>query len=355
MEKVEKNNIALLEIESKISQILKSSHKHPLKHDIIHTSSGLEFACPICGDSHKQVSKKRGKLWYSNMYYVCYNEGCNMSLSKLLSTFDISLTLETSINISKIEAEHKRIVSDKQIEDLLVYMDKLVEIDDVLGHFNESNPKLTIRPLSNKSIIYTYIVGRGVKNPKNIYAGRMNNQPVIIFMNMIGNKVISMQIRSIDKSKRRMFHYYPFSRLYHEVNNKILTPDESVVYDSLSPYFNLFTCDLTRPIYVFEGQVNAQFIPNSISLVGVNTDIDFLINQGLNLKLCYDYDQPGLTRMLRYAKSKQSVFMWKKFIIDNGLKNKNINDVADVVSVNEDAIKEIPNYFTRDSFDVIFV
>ena len=39
-------------------------------------SDKLNFACPYCGDSNKDSSKKRGNFYLSSNTYKCFNDGC---------------------------------------------------------------------------------------------------------------------------------------------------------------------------------------------------------------------------------------------------------------------------------------
>ena len=71
-------------IKSKIQEILNHAHPEQQKKYIKDYPERLNFACPVCGDSQKQLTKKRGNLYFKNMMYICFNEGCNMSFLKLL-------------------------------------------------------------------------------------------------------------------------------------------------------------------------------------------------------------------------------------------------------------------------------
>ena len=86
-------------IESKIQNILNREFKDIPQKRVIKrfpTNSNpdrLNFACPICGDSERTLSKKRGNLYFKNMQYICFNsDGCSRSFLKLL---DSKLPLQT--------------------------------------------------------------------------------------------------------------------------------------------------------------------------------------------------------------------------------------------------------------------
>jgi hypothetical protein len=185
--------------------------------------------------------------------------------------------------------------------------------------------------------------------------GRLGKTTVIAFLNMIGDNVLSIQLRSIDPNKRRIFKYYTFSKLHSEVKGEELEPKEGCIYDAISPYFGLFKCDVNKPIYVFEGQINSMFIPNSISLVGVNTDISFLIDQGMDIRLMFDNDDVGINKSIKYARiyNKLKIFKWKQFLEDMGLPK--VNDIGDIAKHNASVLNHITSYFTIDALDIHLV
>jgi len=82
-------------IKSKIQEILNAAHPEQQKKQIRDYPERLNFACPICGDSQKTLSKKRGNLYFKNMQFICFNEPeCSRSFIKLLKTFDINIDLQ---------------------------------------------------------------------------------------------------------------------------------------------------------------------------------------------------------------------------------------------------------------------
>ena len=69
--------------------------------------------------------------------------------------------------------------------------------------------------------------------------------------------------------------------------------NQLVVYNKLSYYFNILNIDFSQKITVFEGYLDSLFYPNSIGLVGVNTDSRFLENNNLDLQFFFDNDEAG--------------------------------------------------------------
>ena len=53
---------------------------------------------------------------------------------------------------------------------------------------------------------------------------------------------------------------------------------------------NILNVDFSEKITVFEGYLDSLFFPNSLGVVGVNTDMRFLENNDLDLQYFYDND-----------------------------------------------------------------
>jgi hypothetical protein len=96
--------------------------------------------------------------------------------------------------------------------------------------------------------------------------------------------------------------------------------NELVVYNKLSYYFNILNVDLGNRITVFEGYLDSLFFPNSIGLVGVNTDFKLIENNGLDIQYFFDNDEAGFKKSEEKLKQGYHVFLWKKMfesIVDN--------------------------------------
>ena len=65
-------------IKSLVQKILNKEHAEPQKKIIKEFSDRFNFACPICGDSHKNVNAKRGNLYFNTMHYEfpCKPDAC---------------------------------------------------------------------------------------------------------------------------------------------------------------------------------------------------------------------------------------------------------------------------------------
>lgn len=99
--------------------VLASEFSNEIKREPRAHKDRIAFACVYCGDSAKDLRKKRGNIFQATMQYHCFNGDCNahMSLHKffenkhLLSNFtpaELSYMKETGanrmINLKKIKS-----------------------------------------------------------------------------------------------------------------------------------------------------------------------------------------------------------------------------------------------------------
>ena len=208
-------------VTSLIRVILDKSHSDPQKKQIREHRDRLNFACPICGDSHKHTGKKRGNLYYKNMYYVCYNEeACSRSFTNLLKTFGIDMDLDKKLELYDYIEQNVNYYNpdDVQFDNL----NKLYDVDDLVEFFktNKSRGLTGLRPLTQGSVVWNHVVNeRKIRNPINIYEGIFYitpkwKFPVMVYMNKIKEKVVSFQTRNLLEGEKRHFKIFDFSRIY---------------------------------------------------------------------------------------------------------------------------------------------
>lgn len=360
-----------------IKQILDQNHTNPQKKQFRVYPDRINMACPICGDSSRVASKKRGNLYFKNMMYICFNDdSCSRSFTKLLDTFGIQMDIEKKIQMY----EHiERNIDFKSEEDISsIKLDKMIPVDELTSFFstNVSYNICNLRPLEKNSVVDHYLKSRKVFNAPNIYQAEYYitpswKQPVMVFLNMMGDKVISMQVRNLLDGDKRFFKIYDFTKIYDMMHpENTLDEQEGLSYNKLSHFFNIFNIDFTTDITLFEGYMDSLFLPNSIGQIGVNTDITFLLNEdGIDLRFIYDNDKTGFKKAERMLHDGHKVFLWNKFFLDL-LKNHkgNKSEMAKRISgeikdFNKLAMKfktpvylkfDLKKYFSNDKLDKLY-
>jgi hypothetical protein len=366
-------------IESVIQKILDKAHDVPEKRIINRYPNNqnptkLNFACPICGDSHNKMTMKRGHLHLKNLYYVCYNERetDSMFFSKFCKTFNVEIDLDKKMDIYKYLDNNWTYT--KKDDFALKNLDKLLDIEDFVKYIGEHPTYLlNFRPIQKGSIQSKYLQDRKIFNHDSIYEAvyKVTDkwfEPVIVILNKAnGDKLLSMQLRNLKKEKtKRIYKFIDFQECYNMRHPEDpLDEIEAISYNKLSAVFNVLNVDFERPVYIFEGYLDSVFFPNSIALVGLDTDISMFSDENVDIRFVLDNDDPGQRKAKQMIDQNHSVFLWKRLIKDlskgKGSKYKALledcKDINKLVEFYGDANLyydlKLEKYFAQDQFDLI--
>lgn len=340
-------------IKDLVQIILNKNHNVHQKRVIREYPDKFNFACPICGDSEKIASKKRGNLYFKNMMYICYNEksSCSRSFTKLLKTFNIEMDLEKKMEMYDYIERNIQFTNIKD-DVVITSLDKLIPIDELVNFYSKDYTRglTNLMPLQyNSPVDYHLRNVRQVKYTKDIYQGVYHftstwKQPVMVFLNRMGDKVISMQVRNLLEGKKRFFKVFDFTFIYDMMYpENDLDEQERISYNKLSHFFNIFNIDFTSKINVFEGYIDSLFLPNSIGQIGLDTDISFLLNEeGIDLRFIYDNDKPGFIKSEKMLNDGHVVFLWNKLFIDILKRHK--GDKFKMAKILSENIKDFNNF-----------
>jgi len=318
-------------IQSKIQGILNSVHTLPQKKQIKVYPERLNFACPICTDSDRFASKKRGNLYFKNMQYVCFNESCGRSFIKLLNTFNVELDLQKKLDIyNYIDTNIKWEKKDDNF--VIQKLDRLIDIDFLTEQFN-NNPETQFTkfsPVKLNSAVYQYLkYERLIDNFENIYEAEYVLTPkwkekVLVILNKSGKKVLGLQIRNLKSGDKRFFKIYNFEKLHNMLHPEDPLDDiEAVSYNKISNFYNILNVNWDLPVTIFEGYLDSIFFPNSIGAIGLNSinEMEFLMSEDLDIQFFFDQDGVGIKKSITMLEKGHKVFLWQK-LIEILIKNK---------------------------------
>lgn len=367
-------------IKSVIQRILDAKFTQPEKRRVNEFVDRINFACFYCMDSSKNVYAKRGNVWYNKLIFVCFNCDKRANFDKVAKDNGIVLDPDKKLEIIN---HLDSVVSYKDFEDDVfeTQLDKLIDIKDVEEFFNTKQNFITeFREVQVGGTVFNYLKDRRITGDllKNIYQGKYWITPsrwewVIIFLNRRGNKIIGMQVRNLKDGKSRFFKIYNFETIYKWIKGVEEVEDidinQLVVYNKLSYYFNILNVDFTKRITIFEGYLDSLFYPNSIGVVGVNTDMRFLESNNLDIQYFYDNDSAGNLKTEQKLKSNYPVFLWKKLfeyivtmkksddpygLLNRISKVKDLNKLSELV---DDPYRKLtlPDFFSKDILDLRWV
>jgi hypothetical protein len=316
-------------------QIVDKSFTSSLERKLFQHENRINLRCPYCLEGRTK-SKKRGNIYFDKLIYVCFRCGKKSNFDRFTKDFGLRLDPEKKLEI--IEHLDSNISLREVEEDLIeTKLDKLIDFSDLDKLFNSGDVVITdFKPIKKNSEIYNYLIDRSITEDlqKNIFQARYwkndeRSEPVIVYLNRKNDKIIGCQIRNLKEGKGRFFKIYNYETLYKWINQveEITDVDinELVIYNKLSYYFNILNVSFEDTITIFEGYLDSLFYPNSIGVVGVNTDMKFIENNQLSIQYFYDNDTAGNQKSEQKIKQGYSVFLWNK-LFENIVKQKATKD-----------------------------
>lgn len=362
-----------------LQKVLNKEFSSVHRRKLISYSDRLNMCCPYCGDG-KSEHKKRGNFYFNRLIYICFNCDKKTTFDRLCKDFNEQLDPEKKLEM----IEHLNSVmtySDYEGDFVDAKFESLIDMSELERVFSQDlTPISDFKPIQVNGGVYKYLVGRGIPSEyhKNIYQAKYwknedESEWIIVLLNRRGDKVLGMQTRNLKEGKRRTFKIYNYENLLEwvSIGKDLPEPDmsEMVIYNKLSYYFNILNVDFMDKITVFEGYIDSLFFPNSIGLVGVNTDYRFLENNNLDLQYFFDNDEAGYKKSEEKLRSGYPIFLWKKLFDDIVEKKKTddpyrllhrISKVKDMNKLSElmsDPYKKLnlETFFSSDILDIKWI
>ena len=352
------------------------------------------FRCPICGDSQKSASKKRGWFKLSKngvYYYTCFNCGCFVPFVTFLRLYFPDLYSQyrkDNINeitksknervlrirqhaqehISKIKEKHNETPinrndnecnngvigpeceCDGKTNDLLILRDAFSEFIDG-GEFivnKTKNEIVTLSRMSDADEAYRYISGR--KIPKYFFDDLYYVKSYMHFCNCIEPNAFNVNPRFDERI------IIPFRGLDGEIiglQGRSLEPDSEIRYLTYMldknhvKIFGLDRVDLNaKDIYLLEGPFDSIMIPNALAIGGAGMDFDKLTEIADKEKFIFLFDpeykndelltqiEHVIYKNFRVCLLPQSIRKYGKDINDFLLNGLKIEELMDIIKKN---------------------
>jgi hypothetical protein len=363
-----------------IQKVLDKEFANKHKRKFIEYVDRIQFACPYCQDSHKDMNAKRGNVYFDRLFYVCFNCDKKTTFDKFCK--DHNEVIDPDKKLEMIQHLDSVITySDYETDFVDAKFQNLIDLSELERVFNSNLTQISdFKPIQENGGVYKYLIGRGLTPEfhKNIYQAKYwinedESEWVIVMLNRRGDKVIGLQTRNLKEGRRRSFKIYNYENILEWVNHGKDIPDmdmnELVIYNKLSYFFNILNVDFTKRITVFEGYLDSLFFPNSIGLVGVNTDSRMIEKSGLDIQYFFDNDEAGFKKSEEKIKEGYSVFLWNKLFDDIVDKKKSedpqallhriskIKDMNKLSQLVQNPYKKLKlqNFFSEDVLDLKWI
>jgi len=331
-----------LDAKQVIEEILEKTFQEKQKQKVYAFSERFNFACPYCGDS-KNIFKKRGNLYKDSYVYHCFNCGEHKGFREFLADFGYSLS-DAGMTYEEYSKATKQHTEKKTLK---VQSDIGFSKDDIMKAYR-------CVPAERNPMMKEYLEGRRITD----FSPFMYGNGRLFMLNLNGEKVVGMQIRTFDKNAGPKYLSQPYSKIYEQIHGKPFEDERKDDIDNVSLLFGRFYTDFSKPFYILEGFIDSVFIQNSVAVSGAGRDLD-LFESYPEARYLYDNDATGRKYAVRALDNGRKVFMWKKFLDDWNIKNKKIKDINDLITqdvITEQKLNEvIEKYFTDDSMFIIYI
>lgn len=338
-----------------LEEITAQEHNSPRKQEVRDMSGRLVLACPYCGDSHSDDSKKRGNLYWDTLQYHCYNCSKHTNVHLMLKDFDVRMrnTGDTFDVIDYIKSKEREV---KRVDTVRPAI--FTRADELAIPLQEFKNAFGAREIEPGEWIWLKLKERLLhsKYDEFLYSER-DNKLWILNRTPSGN-ILAVQSRRM-KGKGSRYLTYDLPKLYEELGKELeIDPDEKLKISKLSTLFGIMQVNFQRTVTLFEGPLDAKFMQNSIALATAGRSTDEF-DEMETVRYMFDNDDTGKKKMAEKLKKGRPVFMWSKFIDEMKLDKYNIKDLNDLIKVcynnKLDAYKRLDDYFTTSQLDLWYV
>jgi len=338
-----------------LKQVVSQVHPEPNKKLLKDMHGRITCACPYCGDSHSDDTKKRGNIFWDTLQYHCYNCSYHTNLYSFLKDHEVKLaTSDDSFMVIDYIKQNKIQVNSESV----LKHDALRKVQELSIDIDTFKAKFKAKVIETGEWIWFQLKDRLLHNRVDDFLYSEKEHRLWILNFGADNKIIGAQTRRM-KGYGQRYLTYDLPKLYEEMGQPLeLSNEELTSLTKVSTLFGIMQLNFQRPITIFEGPLDAKFMANSLALAtaGRSTD-DF--DEIPTVRYMFDNDKTGKKKMAEKLKKGRPVFMWSKFLKENGLDTYNIKDLNDLIlkcfELKIDAHKKIDQYFTSSQLDLWYV
>jgi hypothetical protein len=289
------------------------------------------FRCPLCGDSKKNKTKKRGYFYkFSDQFmFRCHNCSASCSFDTFLKGQDPTLHKEFVYEKFKHSNDYRWGSNRVQRNAVVVGLKQPVEykcdyIDVALSGLKN------IEELPNGHKCKEYVINR--KIPKEFWSNLYYTQN---YRKWVNEFIIKDKFKTLSETDERLVipffkksgKVFAYQGRYLGSNcniTKYITVKKETEYPDDILIYGLDRVDFNKTVYVCEGPIDSMFIPNCIAVSGSSLK-KMLKYKGLDLVFIFD-NQPRNEVIVKLLENM--IKLNKKVVIfPEYIKGKDINDL----------------------------
>jgi len=361
-------------IRSLLKQVVVQQHSESNKQMIKEMPGRLSLACPVCGDSHEDSTKKRGNLYWDTLQYHCFNCGAHSDVYQLLKEYNVNFRdREDSIAVIDYIQHHKVEVQHTEVLELGIFK-KIHQLAPTRQQLKQWFGFVEIEP---GDPAFFYLRNRMLSHKLNHFMYSPKDRRIIVLNLAPKDKIIGFQTRALSKHRSARYLTYDIVKIYTDTGQHLEASEEELMsLKKISTLFGVLMADLQREVTMFEGPIDALFITNSIGLATAGRDTQEF-DEIPTIKYMFDNDSTGKKKMMEKLKRGKHIFTWDRFLkdtkldvkwdkflqkIDKSEKDKypkSLNDLNDLVIASfylkDKSIKNLQQYFTNNRLDAFYL
>lgn len=338
-----------------LKEVVVQEHSISNKQTLRDMHGRITLACPYCGDSHTDDTKKRGNIYWDTLQYHCYNCSYHTNLYSFLKDHDVRMP-NTGDSFDIIDYIKTNERSVKKIETIRhSVFSKADELAIPIAKFKQYFVATDIEP---GDWIWFKLKERLLHHMSDQFLYSEKDQKLWILNKTHDGNILSAQSRRM-KGKGSRYLTYDLPKLYQEMNIELnLDEDNLAGISKVSTLFGIMQVNFQRDVTIFEGPLDAKFMTNSLALATAGRSTEEF-DEMATVRYMFDNDKTGREKMIEKLKRGRPVFMWSKFLSENKLDTYNIKDLNDLMIVcyreGSKAYKNINEYFTTSPLDLWYV
>lgn len=362
-------------IRSLVKQVVVEQHAAPNKRMIKEMPGRINLACPYCGDSHEDTTKKRGNLYWDTLQYHCFNCSAHGDVYSFLKDHHVNFKdRDDSIAVIEYVQQHK--VETNEIE--VLEHDVFKTIYDLAPTRDELKKAMNWVEIEPGDPAFFYLRKRMLSNKLENFLYSPKDRRIIVLNRAPNDKIIGLQTRALSKKRNARYLTYDIEKIYQEMGKELKVSEEELIsLKKISTLFNVLLVDLQREVTMFEGPIDAMFIHNSIGLATAGRDTQEF-DEIPTIRYMFDNDETGKKKMMQKLKRGKKIFLWQKLFQDTRVDDRYeewlnsvpkserdkyptaIGDLNDLVMVafylkDKSIVKSIENYFSNSQLDAYYL
>jgi hypothetical protein len=339
-----------------IQTILGRIFQHPVRRLVEFADDRLNFACPYCGDSSRDIYKKRGNIFFVSMNFHCFNCGHHCDALTFLHDFQVDCDLRIAGKVSNIiqssRAKSKFRSREMLRADLVFGMDLMkyaIPRQQIMDFFRCREVK--------GSEIEGYLDGR--LQFEHFRFGYNARRDALFVFNVDPETlgVLGFQIRDMKDNGPNKYKTYINSKIREIMCLEEVPDDLRAGVNALSKTFRISEVNFGLPVTVFEGPLDSFLYRNSIALCSVKSSLPFEID---SFQFMFDMDTSGTEKTIQMLNRGYPVFLWEKFLADAKIDRKqfrklDLNDLLKYAKAHGINLPAFDDYFSKDKLDALWI